>query len=113
MDVHACDSNNSYHVMQTTVVSPSCNTGYMKESVGDRIKRLRKQAQLSQQAVADAVGVSRVAVTKWESGQTKDMRLDSLRGLAKLFGIQLEVLLDGTDFMADKKTSDGSESITN
>lgn len=70
-----------------------CNAGYMKETIGARIKRLRLHAKMSQQVVADAVGVSRVAVTKWESGQTKDMRHDSLIGLAKLFGIKVEELL--------------------
>lgn len=67
----------------------------MKESIGERIRRLRTEASLSQQRVADAVGVSRVAVTKWESGQTKDMRHESLIGLAKLFGITLGELLSG------------------
>lgn len=31
----------------------------------DTIKRLRKQAQLSQQRLADELGVSRTAVYKW------------------------------------------------
>ena len=37
-------------------------------SVGDRIAELRKKNNMSQAALADAVGVSRQAVSKWETG---------------------------------------------
>ena len=37
-------------------------------SVGDRIVELRKKNNMSQAALADAVGVSRQAVSKWETG---------------------------------------------
>ena len=37
-------------------------------SVGDRITELRKKNNMSQTALADAVGVSRQAVSKWETG---------------------------------------------
>ena len=37
-------------------------------SVGDRITELRKKNNMSQAALADAVGVSRQAVSKWETG---------------------------------------------
>ena len=97
LDVHGSHGNNSYHSMQTTDYTFSCNPCYMKESIGERIRRLRTEASLSQQKVADAVGVSRVAVTKWESGQTRDMRHESLMGLAKLFGISLDELLSGME----------------
>ena len=37
-------------------------------SVGDRISKLRKEQNISQGNLADAVGVSRQAVSKWENG---------------------------------------------
>lgn len=37
-------------------------------SVGERITELRKKNNMSQAALADAVGVSRQAVSKWETG---------------------------------------------
>ncbi len=37
-------------------------------SVGDRIIELRKKNNMSQAALAEAVGVSRQAVSKWETG---------------------------------------------
>lgn len=81
--------------MQTHVYHFLCNDAYMSNSIADRIKRLRKEAGLSQQKVADAIGVSRVAVTKWESGQTQDMKRSSLSGMAKLFKVSVEELIGG------------------
>lgn len=42
-------------------------------NIADRIQSLRKRQGLSQEELADSVGVSRQAVSKWESGvsQTK------------------------------------------
>lgn len=39
-------------------------------SVGDRIVELRKKHNMSQANLADAVGVTRQAVSKWETGQS-------------------------------------------
>ena len=39
-------------------------------SLGERIKALRRRAGLSQEQVAEQVGVSRQAVAKWEAGQS-------------------------------------------
>lgn len=50
---------------------------------------------MSQQAVADKVGVSRVAVTKWESGMTANLKLSNLLSLCDLFGISVEELVRG------------------
>ena len=37
-------------------------------TIGDKIQYMRKKAGLSQEQLADAVGVSRQAVSKWETG---------------------------------------------
>lgn len=50
---------------------------------------------MSQQAVADKVGVSRVAVTKWESGMTANLKLGNLMSLCDLFGVSVEELVLG------------------
>ena len=59
-----------------------------------KIKKLRTERKLTQQQVAYALGISRVAVSKWESGDTKDLKRDNLVGLTKLFNVSLEELLD-------------------
>ena len=65
------------------------------ETIGQRIKNLLDAAGYSQQYVADKVGVSRVAVTKWESGQTANLKLENLMQLCGLFGISVEYLIYG------------------
>jgi transcriptional regulator with XRE-family HTH domain len=66
------------------------------ETLGDRIERLRNAKQLTQQQLAKIIGVSRVAVTKWESGATKNMKLDNLLALCDLFELGAESLISGT-----------------
>lgn len=40
----------------------------MNTNLGNRIKNLRKERHLSQEYVAEQIGVSRQSVSKWESG---------------------------------------------
>lgn len=63
------------------------------EKLSDKIKRLRDGLDLSQDALAKRIGVSRVAVTKWENGQTENIKFANLIGLCKLFGVSLEELV--------------------
>lgn len=71
-----------------------CNDGYV-ETIGQRIERLRKERNLSQLQVATAAQVSRVAVTKWESGATKNLKLENLLAMCDLFGVSAEELISG------------------
>ena len=54
-------------------------------SLGERIKEQRKISGLSQEKVAEFVGVSRQAVTKWETGQSAPST-ENLFKLAEIFG---------------------------
>ena len=60
--------------------------------LGDRLKMFRKRAGLTQQDVAEKLGVSRPAVGQWESGATSPS-LDALNTLAALYGASRAVLL--------------------
>lgn len=62
-------------------------------TLGERIKAFRKNAGMSQEKVAELVGVSRQAVTKWESGKSAPST-DNLFKLAEIFGTTVNLLLD-------------------
>ena len=63
--------------------------------LGERLKALRNQIGFSQEMVAERVGVSRQAVTKWESGQTIPTG-ENLAALAELYAISLDELMERT-----------------
>ena len=60
--------------------------------LGELIKEHRTACNMTQEFVAEAVGVSRQAVSKWESGAS-DPSTTNLMALAKLFGVTPEELL--------------------
>lgn len=61
-------------------------------SLGEVLKRRRTECKMTQEFVAEALGVSRQAVSKWESGAS-DPSTANLIALAKLFGATPEELL--------------------
>lgn len=63
--------------------------------LNERIKACRQSAGMSQEKVAELVGVSRQAVTKWESGQSAPTT-ENLFKLAHIFGTTVDLLL-GSD----------------
>lgn len=61
-------------------------------SLGEVLKKHRTDCKMTQEFVAETIGVSRQAVSKWESGAS-DPSTTNLIALAKLFGISPEDLL--------------------
>ena len=62
----------------------------------DRLNRLRRERGLSQEDLAEVVGVTRQAVQKWESGASRP-DMDNLAALARYFGVTLDHLVLGRD----------------
>lgn len=62
-------------------------------SLGEVLKRRRTECKMTQEFVAEALGVSRQAVSKWESGASDPSSTANLIALAKLFGTTPEELL--------------------
>ncbi len=62
-------------------------------TLGNRIQAHRKKAGLSQERLAERIGVSRQAVAKWEKDQSTPTT-DNLLCLAELFGTTVDLLLD-------------------
>lgn len=63
--------------------------------LNEKLFQCRKRCGLSQEELAERLGVSRQAVSKWELG-TALPELDKLRLLAKEFGVSADWLLDDT-----------------
>ena len=63
--------------------------------LNEKLFQCRKRCGLSQEELAERLGVSRQAVSKWELG-TPLPELDKLRLLAKEFGVSADWLLDDT-----------------
>lgn len=63
-------------------------------SLGERIAELRIQNQLSQYQLAQAMEVSRQAVSKWENGQSSPDALNLIR-LAEILDTDIEYLTTG------------------
>ena len=69
----------------------------------EQIKHYRKQAGLSQEKMAEKIGVSRQAITKWENG-TGTPDIANLMAIAELFQISVDDLLSNEK--TEKKQSD-------
>jgi transcriptional regulator with XRE-family HTH domain len=62
----------------------------------ENLQRLRKGKGLSQEALAEMLGVSRQAISKWESGQSYP-EMEKLITLSDFFGVTVDSLLKDDD----------------
>lgn len=57
--------------------------------VGQQIRQLREKKKMTQQEVADALGVTKTAVCNWESGN-RALYLDTAKKICKVLDVSLE-----------------------
>ena len=76
-----------------------------RRTLGEVLKEHRVRCKMTQEFVAESLGVSRQAVSKWETG-TADPSTSNLLALAKLFGVSAEELLQSVE----KGTPDAEKS---
>lgn len=62
----------------------------------EKLQALRKQKGITQEELAEAIYVSRTAVSKWESGRGYP-NIDSLKELARFFSVTIDELLSGDE----------------
>ena len=63
-----------------------------RKSLGEVLKKYRTDNKMTQEFVAESLGVSRQAVSKWEQG-TSEPSTSNMIALAKLYGVTPEELL--------------------
>jgi len=66
----------------------------------EKLQKLRKEKGLSQEGLAEMLGVSRQAVSKWESGMTFP-ETDKLIAISEIFGITVDSLLKDGETQSD------------
>ncbi len=74
--------------------------------IGNKIMELRKKNGLSQEDLAEKVGVARQTISKWELGETSpDIR--QAKELSKIFKVSLDELTDNDikDILVEKTTN--------
>lgn len=65
----------------------------MDDNIGERIKVIRNARFISQDDLAQRVGVSKSTVSRWESGSIENIGGSTLRKVAEALGTSLNVLL--------------------
>lgn len=71
-------------------------------NLSDRIQYLRKARDISQEGLADQLGVSRQAVSKWESEQSMP-DLDKIISMSDYFAVTTDYLLKGIEPVVQKE----------
>ena len=64
----------------------------IRKTLGETLKELRTERNMTQEFVAESLGVSRQAVSKWENG-TSEPSTSNLVAIAKLYEVKPEELL--------------------
>mgnify|MGYP003317855541 CR=1 FL=1 len=66
---------------------------------GEKLQELRKKKGLTQEELAEALYVSRTAVSKWESGRGYP-NIDSLKEISKFFSVSIDELLSSEKLLS-------------
>ena len=64
------------------------------ENLAKNVEKLRKQKGLSQERLARLADVANNTIIKMESGENKNPTLETLRKVAKAFGISVDELIN-------------------
>ena len=70
-----------------------CHEGGKKMNLSENLKKIRKDNNLSQEDLAEKLGVSRQSVSKWESGLAYP-EMDKVLELCKIFNLNIDELLN-------------------
>ena len=74
---------------------------------GEKLQELRKCRGLTQEELAEALYVSRTAISKWESGRGYP-NIESLKDISKFFSVSIDELLSGEKLLSIAETENKS-----
>lgn len=80
----------------------------MNIEIANRLVSLRKENNLSQEALAEKLGISRQAVSKWERAEASP-DTDNLILLSRLYGVSIDELLKTDDEIPMPEITDGNK----
>ena len=66
-------------------------------TMGDRIKELRTEAGMTQEELADKLGMQKSAIAKYENGRVENIKQSTIRKMAELFGRSPSYVMGFTD----------------
>ena len=70
---------------------------YLSSNLNDRIKEMRKRKGLTLLEVAEYLGVQEATVQRYESGNIKNLKIETISKLAVLFGCDPQYLVGWTE----------------
>lgn len=83
----------------------------MNIKLANRLVELRKENKLSQEALAEKLGISRQAISKWERAEASP-DTDNLIALADLYGLTLDQLLGNDEVKTEPQPQQAKNSLS-
>jgi transcriptional regulator with XRE-family HTH domain len=83
------------------------NIKQLEEMIGPSIKRIRQSRNITQQDLAEWLGVSRQAISMWEAGR-REIKVTTLHKIANVLGVTMDEVIQmpnrkgGENFMKNK-----------
>lgn len=91
---------------------PTVSYAYPRmETMGDRIRQLRSARALTQEQFGKLVGVSKSAVSQWEDGSTKNLKLATFLRVLEVLHTDANFLIWGPDRAPDGASTTGRHKI--
>lgn len=81
---------------------PNIHFANMSKTVGQRIRQARSAAGMTQDELASRSGVTRSAVSQWETGAISSIEAGTLLRAAKALSVSLDWLLSGADHAVEE-----------
>ncbi len=80
-------------------------------TTGERIQKQRKKKNFTQEQFAEMLGVTRQAVSKWESDQSLP-EIDKIMALSDLFEVSTDYILKGVDSVSQVESKQPENTLS-